>query len=150
MSSELIQKGDQIVHYKFCFIMFELSDKFLQISRTILYEIITYRLGFQKVCAKWVTKQLIDIQWNSKIGHYLEISWIIWCKGEQSQQNDQRRDTGQLVNVETKEQSTQWIHNQLPKRPKYSNEHYWTKKRWLQSFEATKEFCLLNVWNQVP
>jgi hypothetical protein len=36
----------------------ELSCEFPQISRTVLYEIITVRLGYHKFCARWVPKIL--------------------------------------------------------------------------------------------
>jgi hypothetical protein len=40
------------------FIMSEVSCEFSQISRTVLTEIITIRLGYHKFCATWVPKML--------------------------------------------------------------------------------------------
>jgi transposase len=57
VSNDLVQS----VHQKSCerrrFIM-ELSCEFSQISRTILYEIRTIRLGYHKFCARWVLKMI--------------------------------------------------------------------------------------------
>jgi hypothetical protein len=36
----------------------ELSCEFRQISHTLLYDIITVRLGYQKFCARWIPKML--------------------------------------------------------------------------------------------
>jgi hypothetical protein len=40
------------------FTISELSCEFPQISVTVLYEIITVRLGYHKFCARWVLKML--------------------------------------------------------------------------------------------
>jgi hypothetical protein len=52
----------QRVDQKFCvregFTISEFSCKFPQISRTVLYEIITVRLGYHKFCARWIRKML--------------------------------------------------------------------------------------------
>jgi hypothetical protein len=41
------------------FTISEVSCEFPQISRTLLYEHITVRLGYHKFCARWVPKMLI-------------------------------------------------------------------------------------------
>jgi oligoribonuclease (3'-5' exoribonuclease) len=52
----------QIVNQKICgrqrFTISELPCEFPQISRTVLYEMITVRLGYSKFCARWVPKIL--------------------------------------------------------------------------------------------
>ena len=58
LTDELIQKVNQCVHGNCCFTISELSEEFLQISRTALYRIVTDRLGCHKFCARWVRKQL--------------------------------------------------------------------------------------------
>ena len=58
VTDELIQKFDQCVCQKCHFTISELSEEFPQTSRTTLYRIVTDRLGYHKVCARWVPKQL--------------------------------------------------------------------------------------------
>jgi hypothetical protein len=47
---------------KFCerrrFTISELSCEFQQISNTVLYDIITVRLGYHEFCARWLPKML--------------------------------------------------------------------------------------------
>jgi hypothetical protein len=44
---------------RWCFTISELSCEFPQISRTLLSEIITIRLGKHRFCARWVQKMLM-------------------------------------------------------------------------------------------
>jgi hypothetical protein len=56
-SDDLVQSVDQ----KICerrFTISEISCEFLQISYTVLYEIVTVRLGCHKFYARWVPKML--------------------------------------------------------------------------------------------
>jgi hypothetical protein len=46
----------------------ELSRKFPQISRTVLYEIITVRPGYHKFCAEWVPKILAGAHTTQRMG----------------------------------------------------------------------------------
>jgi hypothetical protein len=64
-SGRLFSANDYLiksVNPKICerrsFTISELLCEFSQISRTVLYEIITVRLGYQKFCARWVLKIL--------------------------------------------------------------------------------------------
>jgi hypothetical protein len=53
--------GDELVRSeRWRFTILELSCEFPQISRTVLYETITVRLGFHRFCARWVPKILTD------------------------------------------------------------------------------------------
>lgn len=49
---EYIKKVEQIVRNEACFTILELSCEFPQISRTILYGIVTDRLGFLEFCTR--------------------------------------------------------------------------------------------------
>jgi hypothetical protein len=54
VSDNLVQSVDQKSCETRRFTISEISCEFPQISRTLLYEIITVRLGYHKVRAKWV------------------------------------------------------------------------------------------------
>jgi hypothetical protein len=56
MSNDLVESVDQRICERQCFTISELSCVFPQISCTLLYEIITVRLGYQKFCPRWVLK----------------------------------------------------------------------------------------------
>jgi hypothetical protein len=56
---DLVQSVDQNICDRRRIIISELLCKFLQISHTVLYEIIRLRLGYhRKFCARWVPKML--------------------------------------------------------------------------------------------
>jgi hypothetical protein len=59
VSGDLVQSVDQEICEWWHFTISEISGEFPQISRTLLYEIITVRLCYPKFCARWVTKMLM-------------------------------------------------------------------------------------------
>jgi hypothetical protein len=54
VSDDLVQNIDQKICERRRFTISELSCEFANISRTVLYAIITDRLGYHKFCARWV------------------------------------------------------------------------------------------------
>jgi hypothetical protein len=59
VSDDLVQSVDQNICERWHFTISELSCEFPQISRTLLYEIITVKLGHHhKFYARWVPKTL--------------------------------------------------------------------------------------------
>jgi hypothetical protein len=58
VGDDLFQNVNQKVCESWCFTISELSCEFSQISRTVLYEIITVTLSYHKFCARWVPKML--------------------------------------------------------------------------------------------
>jgi hypothetical protein len=65
----------KIVYPKICerghFTISELSYKFPQISRTVLYDIITFRLGYQKFYARWLKKILMGAHRTQRLASAL-------------------------------------------------------------------------------
>jgi hypothetical protein len=60
VSDDLVQSVDQNICKRWCFTVPELSCEFPQIPCTALYEINTVRLGYYKLCTRWVLKMLTD------------------------------------------------------------------------------------------
>lgn len=56
VTDDLVKKVAKVVREGGQFTISELSSKFPQISRTVLYEIVTSTLGYHKFCEKWVLK----------------------------------------------------------------------------------------------
>jgi hypothetical protein len=120
---DLGQSVDQKVCERRCFKISEVSCEFPQISRTVLYEIITIRLGYHKFCARWVSKMLTaghkKQRMASAFADFLERSH----KDGDVFINHSIRVTGDetwvsFMNVETKEQSKQSMHTHSPNQPK--------------------------------
>jgi hypothetical protein len=61
VSGDVVQSVDQKICGREHFTISEISCEFLQISCTVLYEIITVRLGCYKFCARWVPKMLMSV-----------------------------------------------------------------------------------------
>jgi hypothetical protein len=59
MSDDDVQSVDQKICERRRFTISELSCEFPQISCTVLYEIITVRLGYHKFCARWVPRMVM-------------------------------------------------------------------------------------------
>jgi hypothetical protein len=54
VSDDPVQSVDQKICERQRFTISELSCEFPHISRTVLYKIITDRLGYHKFCTRWV------------------------------------------------------------------------------------------------
>jgi hypothetical protein len=60
--------------WKTAFHNFRISCEFRQISCSLLYEIITVRLGYHKRCATWVPKILTDVYKTQRMASALTFS----------------------------------------------------------------------------
>jgi hypothetical protein len=58
VNDDLVHVVDSKVHEDRRFTISSLSLHFPQISRTILYEIVSDRLNYRKLCSRWVPKML--------------------------------------------------------------------------------------------
>jgi hypothetical protein len=56
VSVDLVESVNQKICERWRFTISELLCEFPQISRTVLYKIITVRLGYHKFCPRWVLK----------------------------------------------------------------------------------------------
>jgi hypothetical protein len=67
VSDDLFQSVDQKICERRRFTISELSCEFPQISRSVLYKIITVRLGYHMFCARWVPKTLTGAHKTQRI-----------------------------------------------------------------------------------
>jgi hypothetical protein len=97
----------------------ELPCEFPQISCTLLYEIITVKLGF---CATWIPKMLTGAHKTQRMDLALVFFSERYRKDGYEFLDQIVRVAGgetwvSFVNVETKEQSKQWMHTHSPNEP---------------------------------
>ncbi|KAL4104946.1 hypothetical protein QTP88_020222 [Uroleucon formosanum] len=59
-TDDLVAKVDEKIRENRRFTITELSLCFPRISRTLLFEIVSQKLGYHKFCARWVPKLLTD------------------------------------------------------------------------------------------
>jgi histone-lysine N-methyltransferase SETMAR len=60
VNEDLVRKFNERVRDERRFTISDLSLHFPQISRTVLYDIVSSHLGYRKVCARWVPKMLTE------------------------------------------------------------------------------------------
>ncbi|KAJ4446369.1 hypothetical protein ANN_13065 [Periplaneta americana] len=97
----------------------ELSEDFPQISRTLLYEVITEDLDYRKLSARWVPKLLSEELKAQQIGAALSFLENYERKGDAFLDQIVTGDETwvRYVNAETELQSMQWGHTHSPKKP---------------------------------
>ena len=65
VNDDLVCKVNERVSDERCFTISDLSLHFPRISRTLIYDIVSSHLDYQKVCARWVPKMLTEECKNS-------------------------------------------------------------------------------------
>lgn len=145
VTNELVQKIDGKVRDNRRFTISELSDEFPQISRTVLYEVVTERLGYKKYCARWVPKILSEHHKNQRMASALD---FLTRYDEEGEPLLNRIVTGdetwiKYVNPETKEQSMVWGHKDSPNKPKKARQDFSSRKLMATVFWDAKGVLLV-------
>jgi hypothetical protein len=71
VSDDLVHSVEQKICERRRFTISELSCEFQQISRNLLYEIMTVRLGYHKFYARWVPKLLTGVHKTQRMASVL-------------------------------------------------------------------------------
>ncbi|GBN04732.1 hypothetical protein AVEN_225484-1 [Araneus ventricosus] len=72
VSADLIKEIDEKIRLLRYFTISQLSECLRNISRTVLYETVTGKLGYRKFCARWVPKMITENHKTSRMGAALE------------------------------------------------------------------------------
>jgi hypothetical protein len=127
-SDNFVESVDEKICEMWRFTISVLLCEFPQISRTVLYEIITVRPSYHKFCARWDPKMLTGAHKMQRmasaltfLGRYHKdgdrfLNHIVQLTGDETSVS--------FVDVETKEQSKQWMHTQSPNKPRSLNKCY--------------------------
>jgi hypothetical protein len=114
VSDDFVQSVDKKICERRRFTISELSLEFPQISPTVLYEIITIKLGCYNFCVRWVPQMLTGAHKKQRMVSHLTfleryhkdgdefLSHILRVTGDETWVS--------FVSVETKQQSKQWMH----------------------------------------
>ena len=65
ITDDVVQKVDEKVTENRRFTISSLSEAFPQVSRSVVYEIVTERLHYRKLCSRWVPKMLTEAHKNN-------------------------------------------------------------------------------------
>lgn len=120
VTDELLAKVDEKIRENRRFTITELSLSFPQVSRTLLFEIVTQKLRYHKFCARWVPKLFTDHHKGQRMGAALTFLEAYDRHGDSLLDRMVTGDETWVkhVNCETKLQSMQWGHTSSPKRPR--------------------------------
>lgn len=129
-SDDLVTKIDERVRESRRFTISELSEQFPQISRTVLYEVVTKQLGYHKFCARWIPKVLTEIHKSKRMGSALDFLSRYDAEGEEFLNRIVTGDETWVayVNAETKQQSMTWGHTASPNKPKKARQTFSARK----------------------
>ncbi|GFT77149.1 histone-lysine N-methyltransferase SETMAR [Trichonephila clavipes] len=120
ITEELVHAIDEKIKENRKFTISALAMEFLQISRSLMHEIVTDKLKFHKLCARWVPKILTDSHKTKRMGCALE---FLTRYHEGGVDFLSQIITGDETWVsydthESKRQSMEWRHTSSPTRVK--------------------------------
>jgi hypothetical protein len=120
VNDNLVQSVNKKITENGHFIISELSFEFPQISCTVLYEIVTHKLGCHKFWPRWVSKMLTDVHKMQRMASALTFLERYCKHGNEILNHIVTGDETWVscANVETIEQSQQWTHTYSPHKPR--------------------------------
>ncbi|KAJ4448759.1 hypothetical protein ANN_00150 [Periplaneta americana] len=124
----------------------ELHIAFPDISRSLLVEIVSQHLGYHKICARWVPRQLSDQHKTQRMASALTFLMRYHTDGDTFLDQIVTGD-GTWVShntPETKLQSRQWHHPSSPKKPRKFKQILSTQKVMATVFWDRKGVLLLD------
>ncbi|GFX69177.1 HTH_48 domain-containing protein [Trichonephila clavipes] len=135
---ELINIVDCKVKENRRFAISSLAEKFPAVSRSVLYEIVSERLNYRKLCSRWVPKILTDEHKTKSLGSALSSLERCSNEGDDFLSHIVSGDeTGvAYVTPETKQQSMEWRHSLSPRKVKFK-----------QTISAQKIMCTV-FWDR--
>jgi len=121
VNDDLVRMVNERVHDDRCFTISDLSLHFPQISRTLLYDIVSSHLGYQKVSARWVRKMLTEEHKKQRVACALTFLMCCHKEGDGMLSHIVTGDETWVSHItpESKQQSLHWKHTGLPKRKKF-------------------------------
>jgi len=138
VNDDLVRKVNKRVHDDKRFTIFDLSLHFPQISRTLLYDIISRHLVYWKVCARWVPKKLTEEHKKQHVA--CALTFLIHYHKERDSMLSHIVTGDETwvshITPESKQQSLHWKHTGSPK---------W--KKFKQTFSTRKIMCTL-FWDR--
>ncbi|XP_046407890.1 histone-lysine N-methyltransferase SETMAR-like [Ischnura elegans] len=120
ISDDLVKRVDSRVKENRRFTITALFTEFPEVSRSVLYSIVTEQLDYKKLCASWVPKMLTDGHKTGRMASALEFLERYHDEGGNFLKSIVTGDETwiQYDTPETKRQSQQWMHSNSPNKPK--------------------------------
>lgn len=130
INDDLVEKINKKVRENRRSTITQLSECFPQISRTVLYEIVSQKFRYHKFCAWWVPKFLTDAHKINRQGAALTFFTRYDEEGDEMFDHIVAGDETWVsyVNVEQKNQSREWGHTSSPRKPNKCRQTFSNKK----------------------
>lgn len=121
VTDDLVEKVNAKVRENRRFTISEISIQFPEVSRALIHEIVTEKLGYKKLCARWVPKMLTDVHKQRRVEAGRNFLQRFENEGEEFFSHLVTGDETWIsyTNVESKQKSMQWRHSSSPKAKKF-------------------------------
>ena len=121
ISDDLLQEIEGEIHANRCMTLRELHHIIPEVSKTTIHEAVTEKLGYRKLCARWVPKILTDDHKTKRMGSALKFLTRYAREGDELLDSSV---TGDEIWVfrhtpESKQQSLQWRYTHSPRTNKF-------------------------------
>lgn len=138
ITDDLVGKVDQKIQENRRFTISTLSEQFPQVSRSVVYEIVTERLHYRKLCSRWVPKMLTEVHKTKRLGSALSFLSRYDEEGDDFLNQIVTGDETWVAYVtpESKQQSMEWRHSTSPRKVKFK-----------QTISARKIMCTV-FWDR--
>ncbi|XP_067127515.1 histone-lysine N-methyltransferase SETMAR-like [Centruroides vittatus] len=135
---DLIEEVDCRVKENRRFTISSLSKEFPAVSRSVLYEIVTGRLNYRKLCSRWVPKMLTEEHKTKRLASALTFLERYSDEGDDFLSRIVTGDETWVAYVtpESKQQSMEWRHSSSPRKVKFK-----------QTISAQKIMCTV-FWDR--
>lgn len=145
-SEDLVQKVDDEIRQNRRFTIDELHEKFQQVSRSVIYAIVSEQLHYKKICARWVPKMLTDEHKTKRLAHALSFLERYDKEGDEFLSHIVTGDETWVsyYTPETKRQSSEWHHSKSPTRPRKFKREPSTRKIMATVFWDRKGILLID------
>lgn len=127
-----------------------LHEFFPEISRTVLYEIVSGELGYKKISARWVPRLLSEEHKTKRMGAALTFLSRYHQDGDELLNRIVTGDETWISHItpETKRQSMEWHHSNSPKKPKKAKQILSTRKVMATVFWDRKGVLLVDYMHR--
>ncbi|CAL1261915.1 unnamed protein product [Larinioides sclopetarius] len=121
ISDALLQRTEEAIHANRRLKLKELHQIIPEVSMTTLYEALTVKLGYRKLCARWVPKMLTEEHKMKRMGFALDFLTRYAEAGDEFLDLIVTGDETWVYHHthESKQQSMQWHHSISPKAKKF-------------------------------
>jgi len=145
-TDEIVQQVDQELRSDRRSTINALAVKFPLVGRTTIYTIVTEKLGYHKLCARWVPKMLTDQHKEQRMSSGRAFLDRYRQDGDDLFSHIVTGDETWIsyTNAETKQQSMQWRHSSSPKSKKFKQSPYSSRKMMATIFWDEKSVLLVD------